>query len=107
MRPTHASQGMRIMHYLTNVMHAYTILHALMGAVHACFFQVHLQLGVLFPRELMLGVLLPKGLMNSYGLHIENLLQDEEVYEEDASCSRLAQFNSILLFPRCLTSGIT
>src|SRR5205809_587267 len=101
MRPTRASQGACILRRPPNVMHAYTILHMPIRVVHASFFQTHLQLEVLLPHEPMLGVLFLQGLMNTSGLH------DEEADQEDASHPRLVQFNMTLLFPRCLTFGIT
>src|SRR4051812_34693209 len=82
-RQARACMGARILRLLPTVMHAYTMMHAPMGIVHVCCCQVHLQLGVLSPKELMLGVLLPQELMNTSGLHVKDLLQGKKADQED------------------------
>src|SRR5436190_1652830 len=60
------------------VIHAHNKMHVPMGVAHTCCYQDHLQLRVLFSQRSMLGVLLPQEPMNIFGLHVKDLLLDEE-----------------------------
>src|SRR3954469_10509227 len=103
-------------------MHAYSVVHVLVGVILACYYQIHLQLGVPLPRQPMLGVLsfrrpilgvlfsqrstlgvlFPHKSMNMSSQLSKNLQQGGKADQEDASHPGLARLSFIHLHPRGL-----